>query len=468
MNLKELFNPKTIAVIGANESEGFGGAVCKNLTSLIDDEDRIFYINPKREFLFGKKCYKSIVDVPVDIDLMIIAVNKKIVCSVLKEGKEKNAKAAVVFASGYGETGKIEDIELEKELLKTANDLDITILGPNCAGFSNFIDGVNAFAFLSEKRERKGSIGIISQSGMIGLSLIDNQWTKFSYNISCGNSIDVKMQNLICFLADDVNTKVIGLYIDGIKDILSFEKALAYAKEKNKKIVLIKSGSNEKTKQLAKQHTGSVESFSDEEFDKLIHKYNVIRTRDLEEFIYTLVCISCYDKLPEGNRIASINLSGGEAAIVGEVAPMFDVSFPEFTNEVSVYLKERLPDYANISNPLDMTVTLSYDAEKFSDALINIMMQTEIDMVVIGYTLLYHIDDPCIYYMIDAISMAKEKLKDKMKPIFILSFMSCSRNQEAIEKLMKLGVVCLPSPYYGFKVMCNLLREPLKSEPLKK
>ena len=459
MNLEKLFNPKTIAVIGANESEGFGGAVCKNLMSIIDDENRIFYINPKRDFLFGKICYKSILEVPVDIDLMIIAVNKKIVSSVLKEGKEKNVKAAVVFASGYGETGKMEDITLEKELLQTANDLDITILGPNCAGFANFINGVNAFAFLSEKRDRKGNIGIISQSGMIGLSLIDNQWTKFSYNISCGNSLDVKMQDLICFLADDINTKVIGLYIDGIKDIISFEKSLKYAKEKNKKVVLIKSGSNDKTKQLAKQHTGSIENFSNDEFNVIISKYDVIRTTDLEEFIYTLVSVSCYDAFPNGNRIASINLSGGEAAIVGEVAPGFNVEFPEFTNEVSTYLKERLPDYANISNPLDMTVTLSYDAEKFSAALINIMMQENIDIVMIGYTLLYHIDDPCIYYMIEAISMTKEKLKEKMKPIFILSFMSCSRNQEAIEKFMKLGVVCLPSPYYGFKVICNLLKK---------
>ena len=459
MNLEKLFNPKTIAVIGANESEGFGGAVCKNLMSIIDDENRIFYINPKRDFLFGKICYKSILEVPVDIDLMIIAVNKKIVSSVLKEGKEKNVKAAVVFASGYGETGKLEDIKLEKELLQTANDLDITILGPNCAGFANFINGINAFAFLSEKRDRKGNIGIISQSGMIGLSLIDNQWTKFSYNISCGNSLDVKMQDLICFLADDINTKVIGLYIDGIRDIISFEKSLKYTKEKNKKVVLIKSGSNDKTKQLAKQHTGSIENFSNDEFNAIISKYDVIRTTDLEEFIYTLISVSCYDAFPNGNRIASINLSGGEAAIVGEVAPSFNVEFPEFTNEVSTYLKERLPDYANISNPLDMTVTLSYDAEKFSAALINIMMQENIDMVMIGYTLLYHIDDPCIYYMIEAISMTKEKLKEKMKPIFILSFMSCSRNQEAIEKLMKLGVVCLPSPYYGFKVICNLLKK---------
>lgn len=457
MNFKQLFSPRNIAVIGANESEGFGGAVCKNLTGLIDDDNRVFYVNPKRDVLYGKKCYHSIKDIEEDIDLMIIAINKKLVIDILKEGSEKGAKAAVVFASGFSETGKEEDIQLEKDMLETAKELDITILGPNCAGFSNFTDGINAFAFLSEKRERKGNIGIISQSGMIGLSLIDNQWTKFSYNISCGNANGLTMPDLINFLSGDKNTDVIGLYIDGIKDIDSFENAIKNARQNKKRVAIIKSGSNEKTKMLTKGHTGSVETFSNDEFNNLIKKYDVIRCMDLEEFIYTITCLSCYEKMPKGNRVASINLSGGEAALVGEVSDKFDLSFPDFTEAVTTYLRERLPDYANITNPLDMTVTLSYDAEKFSDALLNIMMQDDIDMVLIGYTLLHHIDDPCIYYMIDAINRTKELANDKMKPIFILSFMSNTRNQEAIEKLMKLGVVCLPSPYYGLKVITNLI-----------
>lgn len=457
MNFKQLFSPKNIAVIGANESEGFGGAVCKNLAGLIDDDNRVFYVNPKRDVLYGKKCYHSIKDIEEDIDLMIIAINKKLVIDILKEGSEKGAKAAVVFASGFSETGKEEDIQLEKDMLETAKELDITILGPNCAGFSNFTDGINAFAFLSEKRERKGNIGIVSQSGMIGLSLIDNQWTKFSYNISCGNANGLTMPDLINFLSEDKNTDVIGLYIDGIKDIDSFENAIKNARQNKKRVAIIKSGSNEKTKMLTKGHTGSIETFSNDEFNNLIKKYDVIRCMDLEEFIYTITCLSCYEKMPKGNRVASINLSGGEAALVGEVSDKFDLSFPDFTEAVTTYLRERLPDYANITNPLDMTVTLSYDAEKFSDALLNIMMQDDIDMVLIGYTLLHHIDDPCIYYMIDAINRTKELAKDKMKPIFILSFMSNTRNQEAIEKLMKFGVVCLPSPYYGLKVITNLI-----------
>lgn len=457
MNFKELFNPKTIAVIGANESEGFGGASCKNLKSIIDDENRIFYVNPKRDELYGKKCYHSISEIPCDIDLIIIATNKKTVAGILKESKTKNVKAAVVYASGFSETGKNEDVELENEIINISNELDITILGPNCAGFSNFIDNINAFAFLSEKRDRKGNIGIISQSGMIGLSLIDNQYTKFSYNISCGNANCLTMPELIKFLVDDKYTNVLGLYIDGIKDIDSFVDAISYAKNKKKKIVIMKSGSNEMSKTLTKNHTGSIETFTNEEFNNILKKYDVIRCNDLEEFIYTLISISYYDKMPNGNRVASINLSGGEAAIVAEVSSKYNLDFPKFSTEVKTYLKERLPDYANISNPLDMTVTLSYDSEKLAYALMTIMQQNDIDIILFGYTLLLHIDDPCIYYLIDAIKIVKYTMKDNIKPIFILSFMSNTRNQEAIEKLIELGVVCLPTPVYGLKVIENLI-----------
>ena len=458
MNLNYLFNPKTIAVVGANDSESFGGAVCKNLSAYMDVKNRVYYVNPKRDILFGKKCYDCISNVPVDIDLLIIASNKKTIIDLLKEGKNKGVKAAIVFASGFSETGIKEDIELENELIDTAKELDIAILGPNCAGFSNFANGINALAFLSEKRDRKGNIGIISQSGMIALSLNDNQYTKFSYNISCGNSTLVNMSDLIYYLADDKDTKTIGLYIDGIKDIDEFEKAIAYAYKKDKRITLIKSGSNEITKVLVKNHTGSVEKFVDEYFNNMLKKYDVIRCKDLEEFIYTLITISYYDKLPKGNNVASINLSGGEAALVGEMADNFNLNFPVFTENVTKYLKEKLPSYASISNPLDMTVTLSYDSEKFADALEIIMNEESIDLVLIGYTLLYQIDDPCIYYMISAIKIVRERLKEKMKPIFLLSFMSNTRNQEAIEELMKLGVVCLPTPYYGLKVIENICR----------
>ena len=457
MNYQALFNPKTIAVIGANESEGFGGAACRNFLEYIDDPERIYFVNPKRDMLHGKKCYHSISEVPADVEMAVIATNKKTVIPILKEGSGKGLKAAVIFASGFSETGREEDIELEKELVRTAEELDITILGPNCAGFSNFQDGINPFAFLSEKRDRKGCIGIISQSGMISLSLNDNQYTRFSYNISCGNSSLLTMPDLIRFMADDEETQVIGLYIDGVKDLDAFEQAVAYAKEKGMRIALIKSGSNEMTRLLTKNHTGSVESFSDERFNALLKQYGITRCRDLEELIYTLCIFAYCEQLPKGNRVAAITLSGGEAALMGETAEGFDLAFPPFDEGLTKYLEERLPAYAHVSNPLDMTAVLSYDAEILADALIHVMQQKQIDAILFGYTLLYHIDDPCIYYLIEALKIVQKRLGEETKPLFLVSFMSNTRNQDAIDRLRELGVICLPTPYYAYRVLTGIL-----------
>jgi len=457
MNFQALFQPKNVAVIGANESEGFGGAACKNLLEYIDNPDRVWFVNPKRDTLHGKPCYHSISEIPVSIDLAVIATNKRTVIPILKEGSAKGLKAAVIFASGFSETGRPEDIALEEELVRTARDLDITILGPNCAGFSNFLHGVNPFAFLSESRDRRGCIGIISQSGMISLSLNDNQYTRFSYNISCGNSSLLTMPDLIRFMADDPDTRVIGLYIDGIKDLEAFEQAVAYAGSKGMRIALIKSGSNEMTRMLTKNHTGSVESFSNDRFNALLKQYGITRCRDLEELIYTLCTFAWCERLPVGNRVAAITLSGGEAALMGETAEGFPLAFPPFDESLSAYLEERLPAYAHVSNPLDMTAVLSYDAEILADALIHVMRQPQIDVILFGYTLLHHIDDPCIYYLIEALKIVREKLGAETKPLFLVSFMSNTRNQDAIDRLRDLGVICLPTPYYAYRVLTGIL-----------
>ncbi len=457
MDLKNLFSPKSIAVIGANESDGFGGAVCKNLLESFKYENSLYFINPKRDVVYGKKCYKSILDVETNIDLLIIATNKNTVLGILKDAKEKSVKAAVIFASGFSETMDRDDVLREDELKKIYDETGILILGPNCAGFVNYIDDVNAFAFLSDKRDRKGNIGIVSQSGMISLSFIDNQWPKMSYNISCGNANIIKFSDYIDFLIDDEMTKVIALHIDIIKDMDSFENSLNRAREKNKPIALYKSGRSEKSKLISKNHTGGADLIDDNKFNELIKKYDCIRVDDTEELIYVATFLSITGNRIYGNRIASLNLSGGEAGVACDVGSMYNIQFPDFSKSLTDYLYENLPSYAKVSNPLDMTATLSYDTEKLEIVLEKVLLDENIDVALIGYTILNHIDDKCIYYMISAFKLLKEKLKNNKKPIILLSFMSNTREQSCIEELMKLGVIAMPSPKYCFSIIEKLI-----------
>ena len=458
-DLNSLFSPKTIALIGANEGDGFGGAVARNLIKYAVDIDKVFFVSLKNEYVFNKKCYKSLSEIPYNIDLVVIATNKNTVIDIVKEAKIKGAKACVVYASGFSETGDTKDLERENELKKLSNELDILIEGPNCAGFVNYKDDINTFAFLSQERDRRGHIAVISQSGMISLSIIDSQWPKMTYNVSVGNANIITYNEYLEFMIRDVDTKVIALHIDTMVDIDAFIKNLALAKSKNVPIVLYKSGSNQKSREMSKMHTGAIDSITNEEFDEIIKKYGVIRVDDLEELIYISTFFSLGNGKISGKNIAAINFSGGEAGIVTDVGYHYDVNFPDFDDDLVLYLKNNLPSYAHISNPLDMTATLSYDTERLSIVISKILSSKNINALLIGYTLLNKVDDKCIYYLIDAIKIARKKLdeNDVRKPIFLLSFMSNTRDEECIKKLEDEKIIVLPSPKYGFSILEKLI-----------
>ncbi len=182
---------------------------------------------PKRDELFGKKCYHSLSDIPVDIDLAVLCTPQKTIEPLLREAASKGAGGAVVYASGYSEVGTPEGVAAEKSLKTLCAELDISLMGPNCAGFINYIDRVVGFAFISDERDRTGSVGFVSQSGQLCLSFMDNPSMRFSYSISSGNSSVVTMEDYLDYLIEDDNTKVVGLYLEGITQPEKFERHFA-------------------------------------------------------------------------------------------------------------------------------------------------------------------------------------------------------------------------------------------------
>ena len=191
-------------------------------------------------------------------------------------------KGAVVYVSGYGEVGTAEGKEAELSLKNLCEELDIALMGPNCAGYANMIDKVYPFAFISEERDRTGNIGIISQSGQLILTIMDSPKVKFSYAISAGNSRIVTMEDYLEFLISDQDTKVIAMYLEGVRNPVRFMQSLKKAAEIKKPIVILKSGRSEKAQAIAASHTGSL-SGADKVFDALFAKFGVIRVNDLKE-----------------------------------------------------------------------------------------------------------------------------------------------------------------------------------------
>lgn len=455
MNLNKLLKPTSVAVIGASEKEGFGGDVCRNILSYVEDRSHVYFIHPKRDSVFGVPCYKSISDVPENVDLMVICTSQKTVIPLLQEGAKKGVGGAVVFASGYGEVGTAEEKQNEAELIAAAKELDIAVMGPNCAGFVNYIDNVQAFAFISAKRDRKGSVGVVSQSGQLCLSMMDDPGMRFSYNISAGNGKIVQMEDYMDFLVDDEDTKVVSIYIEGVKNADKFAAVLKKAAEKRKPVVILKAGRSAKGGAIAASHTGSL-SGSDASFDAVLKKFGAIRVDDLEELIAMSLMLSTMKRMPEKATFASMNLSGGETGICADVGSLNGIEYPDFTEETLKKLKEQLPSYASPNNPLDMTASLSYDADLYAGALRTVMDDPNIGMVLIGYTLLLEIADPCIHYMYKGIEKVVQEKGGNCKPIAMIPFAENTRNPEYQEKLFQIGVPVLPPPVYAFKLLRHL------------
>ena len=452
MDLKKLLRPQSVALVGASEKEGFGGDTIRTILTYKDKNDlgRIYFVNPRRDEVFGIPCYKSLSDIDDTIDLLIIATPQSTVIPLLEEGAKKGVGGAVIYASGYGETGTEEGKNNEKELMETAKRLDIAIMGPNCAGFINYIDQVYSYAFIAAKRDRKGSVGVVSQSGQLCLSMMEDPGMRFSYIISAGNAKIVQMEDYMEFLLEDEDTKVIALYIEGVKNPGKFVEVLKKAAQKKKPVVLLKVGKSAKSQAIAASHTGSLTG-SDKSFDAVLKKFGAIRVDDLEELIAMSMLLSTLHVMPKKATFSSASLSGGETSIIADTAYGNGIEFPDFEPATLEKLRSILPSYATPNNPLDMTATPSYDADMFCEVMKTIASDPNVGMILIGYTLLYEIADPCIHYMYQGLEKAMKEGLDK--PVAMLPFAENTRNPEYQEKLFRIGVPVLPPPVYAFKLL---------------
>lgn len=448
MELNKLLKPKSIVVVGASEKSGFGGDTTKNLYKYTKDTDRIYLVNPGRDTIFGHKCYHGIPEIQDQIDLAVICTPQATVIPILREAAQKGCKAAVVFASGYSEVGE-EGKKLQEELVEECAQLDIAVMGPNCAGFANFIEDIFLFAFETEERDRQGSIGMVSQSGQICLSAMDWPCMDFSYVISSGNSSNVKVEDYLEFLIDDEDTKVVIAYVEGIANPDTLVRALEKAANKKKPVIILKTGRSKKSQELASSHTGSL-SGSDAAFRAMMNKYGVIQVEDLQSLCATANIFATLKKMPARARFVFMSCSGGESGVAAELADLHNIQLADLKPETVHELQQMLPSYATVNNPLDMTAQLGYDTEKLCIAFRSLFKDETVDCLSIAYTITEEIFDTTVNYISEAISIVSKD--ENSKPIFWLPFFEHTRHRENAAILKAAGCPILPSGRSGFEV----------------
>ncbi|TFF97261.1 MAG: CoA-binding protein [Promethearchaeota archaeon] len=349
MPLTEFFNPKSIAVIGASNTDGkVGNTVLKNIINS-QYKGEIYPINPSDNEVLGYKAYESVLNVPKEIDIAIIVIPSKYVIAVAEECGEKGIKGLIIISAGFKEIGG-EGAEREERLKEIAKEYNMRILGPNCLGFIG--DKYNgSFAIDTPK---KGDIAMISQSGAMLTGMMDFSMDKpygFYCNISLGNKADLGAVDFIEYLADDDNARVVLCYLESIKDGDRFLEVLPRATRK-KPIIILKSGVSEAGARAASSHTGALAG-SDKAYDLAFKKCGVIRAKTIEDlFDYGEIFIS--QPIPKKNSFAIITNAGGPGIVATDAFSDEGLKFAEFSEKILHELRENLPEEAAIFNPVDI------------------------------------------------------------------------------------------------------------------
>lgn len=349
-NLKSLFNPESIAIVGASNKKGKVGTVIADNISKLGYKGRIYYVNPSYRILKLKRCHESLGAIKKKIDLAIVSVPAKFVLDVVKDGMSVT-KNFVIISAGFSETGN-EGAQREKQLLDLAKKNGLNILGPNCLGFIVPKEKLNAS--FAGGMPNSGNIAFVSQSGALAVALMDKakgEHLGFSHVISVGNQMQLDESELLEYLASDKETKVIGMYLEGIKNGEKFLE-VASRVSKIKPIVILKAGKTEKAQQAISSHTGALAG-SDEIIDIAFEKVGVIRAENLDEFFDLLTLISFTDA-PRNNKVAVVTNAGGAGVLTTDAFKNKKIALSEIPVKIKNEIKGKLPNEASVENPIDL------------------------------------------------------------------------------------------------------------------
>ncbi len=374
-NLDSFFKPKSIAVVGAsNTSTKIGHSALKNI--LISDYDcDIYPINPNEEEILRLKCYPKLTDVPKKIDLAIIAVPAPIVKSIIKDCVKKDIKWAIIISSGFGEVGR-EDMEHEiASLIKGTN---LHILGPNTMGYKNASDDLDAsFVF---GMPRKGNLALISQSGALGMGMIylaNNEFVGLSKIVGVGNKLDLDDDDLIDYFAEDDETKVIGLYIEALKDGRQFMNSIKACK---KPVLVVKAGRSQAGARATASHTGSMAG-SDKIYGAAIRQAGGIRCRDVVE-LFDMARALAGQPNAQGNRIGIITNGGGLGILLTDACEANGLVIPKLSKKTYKKIDDILPDLIHPNNPVDLVADAGF--ERYEAATRALLEDPNIDGIIVA------------------------------------------------------------------------------------
>ncbi len=376
--LTSLFEPKSVAVIGAsNRENSVGNVIFKNILNS-GYKGKLYAINPKHDTIQEQPAYKSIEEIGARVEMAIIATRPQTVPHIIEQCGRSGVRNVIVIAAGFSEAGHI-GAALERKVLEIARSYNVRILGPNCLGIIRPELGLNAT--FTKITANPGNLALVSQSGAMCSAVLD--WAKsnqvgFSSVISLGMTADVDFGEILDYLIYDSRTHYILMYVEGIRNARRFMSALRSA-ARIKPIILLKAGRHEAGSLAAAAHSGMA-AVSDTVFDAAVRRAGVVRVKNVGQLFYAAKALASKFR-PQGNRLAIITNGGGPGAMAADRAGDLGIPLAQLSNETMAVLNKCLPIGWSHGNPIDIAGDAT--PERYRDTILAVTQDPNVDSTLV-------------------------------------------------------------------------------------
>lgn len=432
-----LFNPKSIALVGASTKPlTVGNDLLRNLI-FTEFNGPVYPINPKADAILGVHCYPSLRTTPKPADLAIVVVPAGAVLDVVADAAATGVKAMVLLSAGFKETGH-EGAALELELRDAVRAAGIPLIGPNCLGIINTDPTVRLNATFARKMPAAGNLAFISQSGALCTSVLDYAEERsmgFSKFVSFGNKADVNEIDLLAYLAQDAKTRVIAMYLEDVTNGRAFiETARDIFWKTGKPMLCLKSGRSPEGAKAVSSHTGSLAG-SDSIYDALLIQSGVQRVDTIAE-LFDYAALYTTQPLPRGNRLAIVTNAGGPGIMATDAAVRRGIKIAELADSTRDAMRDALPASASLRNPVD--VIGDARADRYRAATRTVLSDPSVDMGIVILT------PQSMTEIEETARIIPEAIAGLDKPV-VCSFMGAKDVAEGVEILRQAGI-----PNYAF------------------
>ncbi len=400
-NIEYFFAPKSVGVIGASrDPKKFGHIIFRNL---LEGSKKVYPVNPNAEEILGKKCYANVKEIPEPVDLVVIAVPQEHAIKAVEDCREKGVRAAVIITAGFAEAGNQES---EAALLRKKGDM--RIIGPNVIGLYDAYSGIDTVFNLRhrQQRPRPGQIAFISQSGAFGSAVLDSasfEGIGLSKFVSLGNMADVNETDMLEYLANDDQTKIIAMYLEGSKNYRALHEKL---KSSKKPVIIVKAGKTKQSGRAVASHTASLAGEAGI-FSGMVRQAGCV---EVSSSRLLGVANAFGQPLPKNTRAQIVTDGGGFGILAADALVKSGLRLARLSDSSVNKIKNFVPSYASVSNPLDLTGDA--DTARYRNVLPVVLSDSGVDAVVLILLMQISALDSNI---VDAVASAKRF----NKPIFV-------------------------------------------------